>query len=428
MGHTEFAAIFNHGSPGMMRSLPQRILGKWVLAGLLVAATAAAVAAPNPKGAAPAPKSGGEGGAFQTSAPTAILIDAESGSVLFEKNADQLVPPASLSKLMTAEVVFNEIKEGRLKATDQFIVSTNAWRRGGAPSHTSSMFIPIHSRVTIDELLHGVIIQSANDACIALAEGISGDEDKFAELMTRRAREIGLTKSTFGNSNGLPHPKQLMTVRELAKLARHIVTTYPEFYSLYGEREFTFNKIRQLNRNPLFALNIGADGMKTGFTKEAGYGLVGSAVQGDLRLIVVVNGLKSEKERADESKKLLEWGFHNFQPGILFAEGEVIAAAKTYGGEQRSVPLVAQRSVRLMIPKGARERILARVVYSGPVPAPVQKGQKIGVLKVWRGDFMALEVPLHAAEDVGTGSMSGRAWDAATELFIGLFRAGVQRL
>jgi len=219
-----------------------------------------------------------------------------------------------------------------------------------------------------------------------------------------------------------------MTARELAKLAQHIVNTYPDFYPLYGEREYTFNKIRQFNRNPLFALNIGADGMKTGFTKEAGYGLVGSAVQNDLRLIVVVNGLKSEKERADEGKKLLEWGFHNFQPGLLFAEGQIIADAKTYGGEQGSVPLVAQRAVRLMVPRGARERILARVVYSGPVPAPVQKGQKIGVLKIWRGDFMALEVPLQAAEDVGTGSMSRRAWDAATELFIGLFRAGIQKL
>jgi D-alanyl-D-alanine carboxypeptidase (penicillin-binding protein 5/6) len=413
----------------MIFSLPWRVLGKWALAALTAGAmAAAAAAAPNPKNAAPSAKSGGEGGGFQTAAPHAIMIDAESGSVLFEKNADQLVAPASLSKLMTAEVVFNEIKQGRLKPTDEFLVSTNAWRRGGAPSRTSSMFIPIHSRVSIDDLLHGVIIQSANDACIALAEGISGNEDKFAELMTTRARELGLAKSTFGNSNGLPHPKQLMTSRELAKLARHIVTAYPEYYRLYGEREYTFNKIRQQNRNPLLALNIGADGMKTGFTKEAGYGLVGSAVQNGLRLIVVVNGLKTEKERADEAKKMLEWGFHSFQSGLLFAEDQVIADAKIFGGDQSSVPLMAQRAVRLMVPRGARERVIARVVYSGPVPAPVQKGQKIGVLKVWRGDFMALEVPLQAGADVGTGTMSRRAWDAATELFIGLFRAGMQKL
>ena len=365
---------------------------------------------------------------FQTAAPHAILIDVDSGSVLFEKGADELIPPASLSKLMTAEVVFNQIQQGKLKPTDEFIVSVNAWRRGGAPSHTSSMFIPIHNKVSVDNLLHGVIIQSANDACIVLAEGISGSESAFAELMTKRARELGLTKSTFGNSNGLPDPRQLMTARELAKLARHIIQTYPDYYPYYSEREFTWNKIRQFNRNPLLALNIGADGMKTGFTKEAGYGLVGSAVQNGLRLIVVVNGLKSEKERADEGKKLLEWGFHNFQSGLLFADGQEIAQAKLYGGAKGHVPLVAQREVRLMVPRGTREKIIARVVYSGPVPAPIREGQKIGMLKVWRGDFLVLEVPLQAAEDVATGSMSRRAFDAAMELVLGLFRAGLQRL
>jgi D-alanyl-D-alanine carboxypeptidase (penicillin-binding protein 5/6) len=400
----------------MIGSLSGRASCLWVLAGMLVGATAIAAPAPKP------------GEAYNTAAPYAILIEAESGSVLLEKGADILVAPASLSKLMTAEVVFNEIKQGRLNLTDEFLVSTNAWRRGGAPSRTSSMFIPIHSRVTIDDLLHGVIIQSANDASMALAEGIAGNEDQFAELMTKRARELGLTQATFGNSTGLPHPNQLMTVRELARLARHIVHTYPEYYPYYAEREFTFNKIRQFNRNPLLTMNVGADGMKTGFTKEAGYGLVGSAVQNGLRLIVVVNGLKSEKERADESKKLLEWGFHNFQQGLLFAPGQIIAEAKTYGGSQRYVPLVAPGAVRLMTARNVRERIIARVVYSGPVPTPVQKGQKIGMLKVWRGDIMALEVPLEAAEDVGIGTIPRRAWDAAGEMLYGLFRAGIQRL
>jgi len=375
--------------------------------------------------AAPAPKPGEP---YQTAAPNAILIEADSGSVLFEKNADALVPPASLSKMMTAEVVFNEIKQGRRKPDEEFIVSTNAWRTGGAPSRTSSMFIPIHSRASIDDLLHGLIIQSANDAAIVLAEGISGSEDKFAELMTQRARELGMTKSTFGNSNGLPNPRQLMTMRELGKLAQYMIQTYPDYYRYYSEREYTFNKIRQFNRNPLLAMNIGADGLKTGFTKEAGYGLVGSAVQNGLRLIVAVNGLKSEKERADEAKKLLEWGFHNFQLSVLFEQGQVIADAKTFGGNQRSVPLVAQGPVRMMVPRGVREKIIARVVYSGPVHAPVQKGRKIGTLKVWRNDSLALEVPLAAAEDVGTGSIPGRAWDAAGELLYGLFRAGVQKL
>jgi D-alanyl-D-alanine carboxypeptidase (penicillin-binding protein 5/6) len=379
--------------------------------------------------AAPNPISGPKSNdGYQTAAPHAILIDADSGSVLFEKAADDLIPPASLSKLMTAEVVFNLLAKGQLKPEQEFIVSVNAWRRGGAPSHTSSMFIPIHNKVSVDNLLHGVIIQSANDACIVLAEGISGNESVFAELMTKRARELGLTKSTFGNSNGLPDPKQLMTARELAKLARHIIQTYPDYYKYYGEREFTWNKIRQFNRNPLLALTIGADGLKTGFTKEAGYGLVGSAVQNGLRLIVVVNGLKSEKERADESKKLLEWGFHNFQSGLLFADGQEIAYAKLYGGAKGHVPLKAAKEVTLLVPRGSRERIIARVVYSGPVPAPVQEGQQIGMLKVWRGDFLVLEVPLQAAESVSTGSMSGRAFDAATELVLGFFRAGLQRL
>jgi len=397
-----------------------------VAAGAALAAEQKAKAAPASKPAVKKEAKKEEG--FQTGAPTAILIDAESGSVLFEKNADALVAPASLSKLMTTEVVLNELMQGRLKPTDEFLVSENAWRKGGAPSHTSSMFAPIHSRVSVDSLLHSVVIQSGNDACIVLAEGIAGSEEKFVEMMTKRARELGLTKSTFGNSNGLPDPKQLMTVRELAKLARHIVRTYPDYYHLYSESEFTWNKIRQLNRNPLIPMNIGADGLKTGFTKEAGYGLVGSAVQNGMRLIVVLNGAKTDKERAEEAKKLLEWGFHNFHSEPLFAEGQTIAEAKLYGGERSRVALMADRVVTLMVSRTAREKIIARVVYSGPVPAPVAKGQKIGTLKVWRSDALVLEVPLQAAESVETGSLAQRAFDAATELVIGLFRAGIQRM
>jgi len=293
LGHAWLAIVMNIRVVG---TLSRPLFARWVAAAIFACAIGCAAAAPNPVSG---PKSS-EGG-YQTAAAHAILIEADSGGVLFEKAADDLIPPASLSKLMTQEVVFNEISQGRLKPTTEFIVSTNAWRRGGAPSHTSSMFIPIHSKVSVDDLLHGAIIQSANDACIALAEGISGNESAFAELMTKRARELGLTKSTFGNSTGLPDPRQLMTARELAKLARHIIETYPDYYKYYSEREFTWNKIRQYNRNPLLNLNIGADGLKTGFTKEAGYGLVGSAVQNGLRLIVVVNGLRSEKERADEA-------------------------------------------------------------------------------------------------------------------------------
>ncbi len=250
---------------------------------------------------------------FATAAPYAILIDADSGSVLFEKAADQATPPSSMAKLMTTEVVFHEIMEGKLKLTDEFQVSEDAWRRGGAPSHTTSMFAPIYSRVKVQDLLMGVIVQSANDACIALAQGIAGNETAFAMKMNERARTIGLTSSNFTNSTGLPDPGLKSTVRDIAKLAQYLIETYPDFYKYYNEREFTWNKIRQQNRNPLLAMNIGADGLKTGYTEEGGYGLVGSAEREGLRLIVVVNGLKSEKERADESKRLLEWGFRGFE-------------------------------------------------------------------------------------------------------------------
>ena len=254
-----------------------------------------------------------EEGGFEGDAPTAILIEASSGSVLFEKNADELRAPSSMMKLMTAEVVFHAIQQGDVKLTDEYPVSENAWRKGGAPAGGSTMFAALHSKISVDDLLHGAIIQSGNDACIVLAEGIAGSERAFAEMMTKRARELGLTQSTFANSNGLPDPGNKMTVRELAKLARHIIQTYPEFYQLFGEREFTWNKIRQPNRNPLLTSLEGADGLKTGYTKEGGYGMVGSAVQNGTRLIVVINGLEDPEDRASEAKKMLEWGFRNFE-------------------------------------------------------------------------------------------------------------------
>jgi D-alanyl-D-alanine carboxypeptidase (penicillin-binding protein 5/6) len=362
------------------------------------------------------------------SAPHAILIDAENGAVLFERAADDLIFPASLAKLMTAEYVFNEIKQGRVKLTDEYIVSENAWRRGGAPSHGSTMYAAIHSRVSVSDLLRGMIIQSGNDSCIVLAEGIAGNEAEFAAKMTERARQLGMTKSTFTNSNGLPDPNMQVTSRELAIVARQIILNYPQLYEMFGEKEFTWNKIRQQNRNPLLGLGIGADGLKTGYTKEAGYGLVGSAVQNGLRLIVVVNGLKSSKERADEAKKLLEWAFRAIEHRVLFAEGQEIGEAKEFGGAQGRVPLVAPGAVRIMVSKNAPERIVARIVYSGPVPAPVKEGQPIGKLRVWRGDSVILETPLKAAHQVATGNMPQRALDGASELVINMFRAGAQRL
>src|SRR5262245_46237289 len=363
---------------------------------------------------------------LQTFAPYAILIDADSGSVLFEKAADQPTPPSSMAKLRTTEVVFREITEGKLKLTDEFQISEDAWRRGGAPSHTSSMFAPIHSRVRVQDLLMGVIVQSANDACIALAAGIAGNETAFAIKMNDQAREIGLTNSKFTNSTGLPDPGLRSTARDLAKLALYLIKTYPEFYKYYNEREFTWNKIRQTNRNPLLAMNIGADGLKTGYTEEGGYGLVGSAERDGARLIVVVNGLKSEKERADESRRLLEWGFNGFDAKMLFAEGQIVGEARLFGGEQRHVPLVGRDLIALMVPRGSNDRISAKLVYNGPVNAPVARGQPIGKLRVFRGERVALEVPLVAAESVGRGGMARRAFDAVGELVIGLFRSGTR--
>ncbi len=366
---------------------------------------------------------------FQTSAPAAVLLDPESNSLLYDKNGDELVAPASLAKLMTLEYVFNEIKQGRLKLDDTFIISENAWRKGGAPSHGSTMFAAIHSRVSVEDLIHGIIVDSANDACIAIAEGLSGNETAFGAALTKRAREIGLEKSTFTNAEGFPDPNLKVTAREMAQLARHIMTTYPDFFPYFAERDYTWNKIRQENRNPLLGMGLGADGMKTGETAEAGFNLVGTAMQDNFRLIVVVTGTKSDKERADEAKRLLEFGFHGFEARVLFAEGQNIGEAKVFGGDESYVHLTAPSGlVKVMMPRNTNDRLLARIIYTGPVPAPITKGQPIGKLMVWRNDNLALEVPLAAAEDVGRGTMSQRAMDGATELMIGLFKAGVNKL
>ncbi|EJN14841.1 D-alanyl-D-alanine carboxypeptidase [Bradyrhizobium sp. YR681] len=370
-----------------------------------------------------------EDSGFDGDAPTAILIEASSGGVLFEKNADELRAPSSMMKLMTAEVVFNAIKKGDMKLTDEYRISENAWRKGGAPSGGSTMFAAINSKVSVDDLLHGAIIQSGNDACIALAEGMAGNEKIFAaDFMTRRARELGMTRSTFGNSNGLPDPGNKMTVRELGILARHIILDFPEFYKLFGEKEFTWNKIRQPNRNPLLNSMEGADGLKTGYTKEGGYGMVGSAVQNGTRLIVVVNGLEDPEDRATEAKKMLEWGFRNFETRTLIAADQQVGYAKVFGGDSRSVKLVAKTPVKVMVHKNGSDKLIARVVYSGPVRAPVEAGQKVGVVRVWRSGNIAVETPVYAAEAVGSGSTMRRAIDGASELVIGMFRAGAEKL
>jgi D-alanyl-D-alanine carboxypeptidase (penicillin-binding protein 5/6) len=368
-------------------------------------------------------------GGFDGDAPTAILIEASSGSVLFEKNADELRAPSSMMKLMTAEVMFHAIQQGDVKLTDEYRISENAWRKGGAPAGGSTMFANLNSKVSVNDLLHGAIIQSGNDACIALAEGMAGNERSFAtDMMTKRARELGMTQSTFGNSNGLPDPANKMTVRELAKLARYVIQTYPEFYKLFGEKEYTWNKIRQQNRNPLLNSLEGADGLKTGYTKDGGYGMVGSAVQNGIRLIVVVNGLEDPDDRASEAKKMLEWGYRNFEARTLFAAQQPVGYAKVFGGESRSVKLASPEPIKVMVQKNGTDKLIARVVYNGPVRAPIESGQQVGVVRVWRGVNIAMEAPVFAAEPVGKGSTMRRAIDGASELVIGMFRAGAEKL
>jgi D-alanyl-D-alanine carboxypeptidase (penicillin-binding protein 5/6) len=367
-------------------------------------------------------------GGFETDAPYAILIEADSGSVLFEKNADQLTPPSSMMKLMTVEVVFNALTKGDIKLTDEYTVSENAWRKGGAPAGNSTMFAAIHSRIKVEDLLRGAIIQSGNDACMILAEGMAGSEMAFADIMTKRARALGLTQSTFANSNGLPDPDNKMTMRELSLLARHLIQAYPDYYKLFGEKEFTWNKIRQQNRNPLLNLMPGSDGLKTGYTKEGGYGMVGSAVQNGMRLIVVINGLEDASDRANEAKKILEWGFRNFESRTLFEPDQVVGYAKVFGGDSGSVALTSKTPVKLMVRRNGSDKILARVVYTGPVAAPIAAGQSIGAVKVWRGNNLAVEMPLYANQDIGPGSLTRRAFDGASELAIGVLRAGLAKL
>jgi len=408
----------------MARSLRQ---ASWVSRGLialgLVGCALAAVAAPANMGFVGGKTSGGT--EFSTPAPYVILMDAASGTILFEKNGDTPTPPSSMAKLMTSEIIFSELKKGTINLDTEYLVSEDAWRRGGAPSHTSSMFAAIHSRVRVEDLIQGAVVQSGNDACITLAEGLAGNEPAFVKMMNKRARELGMEKAYFTNSTGLPDPAQKVTVRELAKLARHIILTYPDYYKYFGEHEFTWNRIRQQNRNPLIAMNIGADGLKTGFTNEGGYGMVGSAVQNGTRLIVVVNGMKSAKERGDEAKRILDFGFRGFEARPLFEDGQIVGVAKTFGGSAGRVSLIGKGPISVLVPKNSSERISAKIVYAGPVPAPVALGQQVANLNVYRGDSLVLEVPLLAAESIERGNLRQRAIDGATELVIGLIRMGM---
>lgn len=364
---------------------------------------------------------------FQSPAPFSILLDSESGAVLYEKAADELMVPASMAKLATVLVAFQDMAAGRLTPDSEIGISENAWRKGGAPSGGSTMFAIVNSRIKLSDILQGIIVQSGNDAAIALAEAIAGDEATFGRVMTERVRALGLTKSVFRNATGMPDPQQRVTARELALLADHIIKTYPELYKIFGQRDFTWNKIRQQNRNPLLAMDIGADGLKTGNIDDSGYGLVGSAVQGGQRLIVVVNGLKTARDRANEARKLLEWGFRAFERRQLFAAGEIVGEASVFGGEKGRVTLRSKEGVSLLMPRGSSERLAARIVYRGPLAVPVEEGTQVARLVVTRGDIKTLDVPLYAAETVRAGSLQSRALDALLEAATGWVRKALSR-
>jgi len=359
---------------------------------------------------------------FQTSAPHAILIDSASQSVLFEKDADTLVVPASTVKIMTAEIVFHEITLGHLKLDDEFPVSETAWRYGGAPARGSSMFAAPNSSVRVEDLIRGLVIVSGNDAAIALAEGIAGSEGAFATLMTKRARELGLEHSTFTNAWGRGDPEQKVSPREMVALANHVILTYPDLYKYFGEKDFTWNKIKQANRNPLLTMDLGADGLKTGNIDESGYGLVGSAVQNGQRLILALYGCRTAKERVEEARKIFLWGFRSFDSKTIFQAGETIGGAKVYGGSASEVPLVADKEVRILVPRTATGKFTGRIVYTGPLIAPVEAGREVARLKIFRGTEQILDLPLKTAAAVGEGALPRRAMDAGLEYATGLFR------
>ncbi len=340
---------------------------------------------------------------MQTPARHAVLLDYDTGAILLEKDADTPMPPASMSKLMTVFMLFERLKDGRLDLEDSFPISKKAWKMGG-----SKMFVEVGKHATIADLLRGIIVQSGNDACIVVAEGIAGSEEAFAEAMTRRAAEIGLTQSSFRNASGWPAPGHHMSARDLASLAVRIIRDHGELYPLFSERSFTYSGIKQGNRNPLLYKNLGADGLKTGHTEESGYGLVASAARADRRLVLVVNGLESVNQRSRESERLLEWGFRQFKNYALYTAGEAVAEARVWLGEYSAVPLLIDRDLVVTLPRTARKDLDVRVVYDGPVPAPVRKGDRIAELQISAPGMSPRRVPLTAGRDVARLGFFGR--------------------
>ena len=353
-------------------------------------------------------------------AEEAILLDARTGRVLFEKNADQPVPPASMSKLMTMIMVFEALRSGTLTLDQKFKVSQDAWKRGGAPSGGSTMYAELNSEVALEDLIKGVVVHSANDACIVIAENMAGSEPAFAELMTTRARELGATNATFKNATGLPDPGHQMSVRDLAILARYIINTFPEYYKYYSIPEFTWNNITQQNRNPLLKDYPGADGMKTGYTKEAGYGLIGSAQRDGRRLVMVIAGLKTINERRQEAQSLLDWGFKQFRTVDVYAKGDRVGQARVWGGTERHVALLAAGDVRVALTPQEKEMAEVKLAYTGPLIAPVEAGQLVGAVRFIVDGVTVADVPVVTADAIPEEpSMWSRAVDSVFIMVFG---------
>ncbi len=349
-----------------------------------------------------------------------ILVDFQTGTVLEAKDADKPMPPSSMAKLMTGYLVFEALKSGKLSLDDQLSVSRHAWKEGGAASGGSTMFLDPNSKAKVEDLIRGMIIQSGNDACIVLAEGISGSEEAFAQAMTAKAKDLGLTNSHFVNATGLPDDQQYMSPKDLATLAKRIIVDFPEYFPIYSETSFTYNNITQGNRNPLlYRVGSGADGMKTGHTSVAGYGLTGTAIRNGRRLILVANGMDSIKDRDEETAKLLDYGFREFVNRSLFTAGETVTNADVWLGDGAAVPLVVPKDVAIALPRASVQSMEVKVTYDNPVPAPIAKGTALGKLTVTARDLAPIEIPLEAAADVGRLGLVGRLKAAAAYIFLG---------
>jgi D-alanyl-D-alanine carboxypeptidase (penicillin-binding protein 5/6) len=353
---------------------------------------------------------------IETSAPHALLLDVNSNSTLLAKADMERMPPSSMGKLMTMVVVFDEIKAGKLRLDDTIRISEDAWRRGGAQSGGSTMYAELDSDVPVEDLIKGVTVQSGNDAAIAFAEHLAGTEEAFARLMNAKAAELGLIDSNFTNSTGLPDPDQYVTARDLATIARYLIEEHPDKYRYYGLKEFEWNGINQQNRNPLLRENLGADGLKTGSTSQAGFGLVGSAVQGQRRLILVLNGIRSSRDRAGEARRLMQWGFRAFESVKLFDADETVGTVRVYGGETFTVPVRGEGPIYLMMPRGATPDLRARIVYQGPIEAPIREGAQIARLVVFDGEKPILEQRLVAETAIENGPIHRQALDAGLEM------------